>query len=158
MSETLPGADFPCAFAAIDAAYRERTRQIDELRPAIVAAICEALSAAGATCVVVTFDGYGDSGQIKSIDAFKGDDIAEMPTATITCRRVGYDGIVTDPEAVTVRDAIEALAYELLESTHPGWENEDGAYGEFSLDVAARTIKLNHNERFTDVASYSHEW
>jgi hypothetical protein len=158
MSETVPGDDFPDAFASIDAAYRERIRQSDALRPTIVAAICDALSAAGATCVVVTFDGYGDSGQIESIDAFNGENIVEMPTATIPCRRVGYDGSVTDLEDVAVRGAIEALAYELLESTHPGWENEDGAYGEFTLDVAARTISLDHNERFTDVTSYSHEW
>jgi ParB family transcriptional regulator, chromosome partitioning protein len=34
-----------------------------------------------------------------------------------------------------------------LEETHGGWENNDGAYGEFTFDVANRTITLAYNER-----------
>ena len=31
--------------------------------------------------------------------------------------------------------------------THDGWENSDGAYGDFTFDVAERTITLDYNER-----------
>ena len=31
--------------------------------------------------------------------------------------------------------------------THGGWENNDGAYGEYTFDVAERTITLDYNER-----------
>jgi hypothetical protein len=33
--------------------------------------------------------------------------------------------------------------------THCGWENNDGAYGDFIFDVAKRTITLDFNERYT---------
>ena len=46
------------------------------------------------------------------------------------------------------RDAVEALAYAFLEETHGGWENNEGAFGEFTFDVAERTITLDYNERF----------
>ena len=39
----------------------------------------------------------------------------------------------------------------ILEQTHGGWENNDGAYGEFTFDVAERTIKLDFNERISDI-------
>jgi hypothetical protein len=45
--------------------------------------------------------------------------------------------------------SIERLAYHLLERTHCGWENNDGAYGDFTFDVAERTITLDYNERYT---------
>jgi hypothetical protein len=55
----------------------------------------------------------------------------------------------TEPEraVMSVRDAIERLAYDFLEETHDGWENSHGAYGDFIFDVAERTITLDYNER-----------
>ncbi len=50
---------------------------------------------------------------------------------------------------VSIADAIERLAYDLLAQTHCGWENNDGAYGDFTFDVAERTITLDYNERYT---------
>ena len=47
----------------------------------------------------------------------------------------------------SVRDAVETLAYDFLEQTHGGWENNEGAYGEFTFDVGDRTIRLDYNER-----------
>jgi hypothetical protein len=32
--------------------------------------------------------------------------------------------------------------------THDGWENSDGAYGDFTFDIAERTITLDYNERY----------
>lgn len=55
-------------------------------------------------------------------------------------------------------EAIETLAYAFLESTHGGWENNGGAYGEFDFDVAAGTITLDYNERFESSENYTHEF
>jgi hypothetical protein len=49
-----------------------------------------------------------------------------------------------------VSDAVEALVYALLEETHGGWENNEGAYGEFTFNVTERTITLDYNERYED--------
>ena len=39
----------------------------------------------------------------------------------------------------------------ILEQEQGGWENNDGAFGEFTFDVAERTIELEFNGRFTDI-------
>ena len=41
----------------------------------------------------------------------------------------------------------QQLAFDFLSDTHGGWENNDGAYGEFCFDAAARCIHLEFNER-----------
>jgi len=55
-------------------------------------------------------------------------------------------------------DAIEKLAYDFLEEVHDGWENEDGAYGEFIFDVGERAIRLEYNERVMTTSYSEHEF
>ena len=50
------------------------------------------------------------------------------------------------------------LAYDFLEEVHDGWENEDGAYGEFVFDVGERTIRLEYNERVMTTSYSEHEF
>ena len=57
----------------------------------------------------------------------------------------------------TSKQAIETLAWDYLEIYY-GWENNDGAFGTFVFDVPARTITLEHNERYTEVNTTSHEF
>jgi len=60
-----------------------------------------------------------------------------------------WDQAEPERSPVSIADAIEQLAYDFLEQTHSGWEDNDGAYGDFTFDVAARTITLDYNERYT---------
>jgi hypothetical protein len=53
-----------------------------------------------------------------------------------------------DRSIVRVAEAVEQLAYDLLNDTHC-WENNDGAYSHFTFDVAERTITLDYKERYT---------
>lgn len=55
---------------------------------------------------------------------------------------------------MTLEAAIETLAWAYLEQTHSGWQDNDGAYGTFVFSVPDRSIKLEHNVRFTDVETY----
>ena len=130
----------------------------EALRPANKAALFDALAAAGVTQVVVAFDGYGDSGQVEGIDTLAGDRTVELPAAAITiCSPVwGTDEIRRN--TMSVHAAIEQFVYDLLAETHGGWENNDGAFGEFTFDVATRSISLDYNERFTSSEYYSHEF
>ena len=45
-----------------------------------------------------------------------------------------------------------------ISRNHSGWENNDGAYGTFVFDVPDRTITLEHNERYTEVDTTTHEF
>ncbi len=129
-----------------------------ELHPANKATLFAALGAAGITRVVLTFDGGGDSGQTENIEAFAGNDLRDLPDATVELRdllfREGEPRALSQPLA----DAIETLAYACLEQKHCGWENNEGGYGEFVFDVAEGTITLDYNERFESSENYTHEF
>lgn len=150
----LPSIDF----ARWEADRKAQTDLAATIRPANKQAVFDALAAARITSVIVTFDGCGDSGQIESIDAKAGDAGADLPHREIPIASVRWGDSEPTTVTMTVSDAIEQLAYDYLSETHCGWENNDGAYGEFVFDVTERTITLDHNDRYTAVESYSHEF
>lgn len=112
----------------------------------------------GITEIIVTFDGAGDSGQIEDIDARQGDVVVPMPAAEITLARVSWGISEISSSTMSLTEAVETLAYDLLSDTHGGWENCDGAFGEFHFDAEAGTILLDYNERFTSSEHYSHSF
>jgi hypothetical protein len=133
-SESSPASP-PAAPSAVTilAQYAEQNARRAQLRPTNKAALFDALAAAGVTHVLVVFDGCGDSGQVEAVTARTGEQPAALPTGDI--------------EFLTVAAAIESLAYDFLSEVASGWENNDGAYGEFTFDVGERTITLDYNER-----------
>lgn len=135
-----------------------RVRLAADCLPRNKAAIFDALASVGIASVIVLFDGYGDSGQIDSVDARTGDTTVVLPMTEIDFEDIGDGSTTTDIRRVKLPDAVEALAYRLLYDTYPGCENNDGAFGELNFDVVARSITLDHNVRFTDATTYSHVW
>lgn len=157
MTETEPAAAAADDFTAFMDQCKEQRAREEAVLPGNKAAIFDALAAAGISRVVVNFDGYGDSGQIENIDAYRGEsDFVALPETEVTIASAswGDPGIVA--QTMTLEGAIEQMAYDLLSSTHGGWENNDGAYGEFSFDVQERVIDLDYNERFTSSEYSSH--
>ena len=106
----------------------------------------------------MTFDGYGDSGQIENVDVRAGDDYVAMPDARIELAQALWRQSAPERSTVTIAVAVESLVYDVLERTHGGWENNDGAYGDITSDVAERTITLDYNERHTASENYTHSF
>jgi hypothetical protein len=126
---------------------QEYARLCASIHPQNKAALFDALSPYSITHVVVTFDGCGDSGQIEDISAKAGDKDAALPSTNIEIARASWGSPDIVRSNHSVSDAIQELAYELLRQIHAGWENNEGAYGEFTFDVAERTITLDYNQR-----------
>lgn len=140
-------------YAALDAAHQALSAR---LHPANKADLFAVLDGAVIAKVTVAFDGYGDSGQIESIDAIGKDGVSrELPATSITIRRARWGEAEPASEEMTVAESVERLAYDLLGGAHPGWEINDGSYGSFIFDVAAGTITLDCNLRFTDSELHS---
>jgi len=118
------------------------------------AALFDALAAAGITTVVVNFDGCGDSGQVEMIEARTGDDDCALPAVEVEIASMGWGTDTIDRQTQPVREAIETLVYDVLSQTHGGWENNDGACGDFTFDVTERTITLDYNERCMDYSQH----
>ena len=77
-----PDEDIDARIACVLAEYEAHDRRSAALFPANKAALFDALGAAGITTVTVTFDGYGDSGQIEEITAQQGDRVVDLPAST----------------------------------------------------------------------------
>lgn len=115
------------------------------------------MAAANIQTVVIAFDGSGDSGQIENIAALGAEDSeVPLPEQEIEIQVVQFEGPSISVVKQTLREVLESLAYDFLEQTHDGWEDGDGAYGEFTFDVIARSIALDYNERFVDSTNFQH--
>ncbi len=158
MSDTQQTIDPAALWAQIEAQHAVRSRLAEEALPRNKAALFDELSAAGITSVLVTFDGVGDSGQIEGIDAAIDGAPAELPVVEIEIATPAWDGSGLDRRTCTLPEAIETLAYHLLEESHGGWENNEGAFGEFTFTVAERTIALDYNERIETSEYHGHAW
>jgi hypothetical protein len=120
----------------------------------------------GVDGATVTFDGSGDSGSIHDIDLYRedGDDINGILLKNVSGAKVlistGFDsqGFVENfsEATLTVHDLIESICYDALKAKHEGWENNEGAYGEFNFSSDNRTIGMEFNERMTE--QHSHEF
>jgi hypothetical protein len=105
---------------------------------AAILAECENLSAAGVTFVAVHFDGCGDSGVSEEVKCYDSDHYAYEGQA-----RVAHD-------AAYLQDHFETLV--------PfGYENDCGVFGDVVLDVGARKITVEPNDRFEDYTTSSYE-
>jgi hypothetical protein len=147
MSDTEPTAAFLSPSDPWQQQERELARIASEVLPANKTALFDALAAAGITTVIVNFDGCGDSGQVEMIEAKAGDDVIPLPTVQIEIASAVWGSTTIDRQTRPLEEAIEILVYDVLNQNHGGWENNDGAYGEYTFDVAERTITLDYNER-----------
>ena len=120
------------------------------------AAVFTALEVACVTQISITFDGYGDSGQIEDISACVGEKRVPIPDCMIETLDTTWPQSEPTLSGVNLSAALENLAYDVLAQTHCGWENNDGAYGDIVFDTAARSIKLEYNERYTTSENFTH--
>lgn len=155
-------------FETYQARYATFLRLTEEAAPANKAALFEVLTAAGIHTVGVMFDGSGDAGQIESIHAFAGQPVdagvaggcvsLPAPETLVPFSVVDWERMQIISRPQSARDVIETMAYSLLEQTHAGWENNDGAYGQFTFTVGSRTITLEYNERHMESDYHEHEF
>jgi hypothetical protein len=110
-------------------------------------ALFDALARARIDTVEVTFNGYADEGQIDGAIADGEGADTDLQSIHAEIARVEPGSHIVTRQTLSVKDAIEKLVYDLLEQTYSGWEDNQGAYGDFLFHVAERTITLNFNER-----------
>jgi len=114
--------------------------RLANVRNRLLAAARQLKDAAVAT-VHIFYDGCGDSGQIETIE-YTGAD--------------GKSIDIADRVAITESELLD-LFYDLIEVRHAGWENNDGAFGEFAWDLATGSLKHSHSDRFTDYETTEHD-
>ena len=122
----------------IEGANSEPLSSEEAQAKATILAECENLAAASVTFVAVHFDGYGDSGVSEEVRCFDSEYYAYEEHEP-----VAYD-------AAYLQEHFEALV-------PMGYENDCGGFGDVVLDVAARKITVERNDRFEDYTTSTYE-
>lgn len=139
--------------------YYRRRKTLARANESNKALVFDELARAGITRVTVTFDGEGDSGQIEVIVAYAGEaTLIPVPRILLTINVVPWNATEINQGETSLPEAIESLCYDYLAQEHDGWENNDGANGEFVFDVTACTVTLEFNGRFTDYHTETHSF
>lgn len=134
--------------------YEEAASKKQESMRGLRGKVMEALVAAGAKSVTVSFDGYGDSGEVggPEVSPKEAESVLNefVPGTTHEASEWSGNGgegrLVHTTRDRTVSEAISELCYTLLEN-HGGWEINEGSFGEFAIDPNADEISLTFNQR-----------
>ena len=112
-------------YAAVAAKWRAER---EAANAAMRADLLARLRVLGVTEVIARYEGYGDSGNVE--------ELALQPDQTD----------LPDDLETALRDFAWSFAYHL----HPGFENNEGGYGELTWDVSADSITLDHADRYVE--------
>lgn len=105
----------------------------------------------------IIYDGWADDGDLETIVLTRTDKTQvpnDHPVWEEPC--TGCEGVHSS-KTVTVREALEDIAWWLLETFYPGFENDEGAAGEIVLDFWGNKISIDHDVRFYAYERHSEE-
>lgn len=118
--------------------YSEPIEEQQMAAKAAILAECDKLSAAGVKFVAVHFDGYGDDGTTEDVKCYAGDTYTWGEHEPI------------DYDVSRLQEHFESLV--------PfGYENDCGGFGDVILDVTARKLTVERNNRFEDYTTSTYE-
>lgn len=126
-------------------------------------ALLDALRAADATSAVISYSGYGDSGNANEISIRNADggEINGTATVTVMQARSRYVEGKWETSHVLVdqslRDALGAFADHAVGLYHPGFGNNEGGDGEITFDCAESTITMDHRDLYVESVHSGHD-
>ena len=113
----------------------ESQRRAAEQRVETRAALLTELRALNVTSIEVQYEGYGDSGNVEDV--------------------------VVTPDAITLteemRRRVEDFGWDFAYALSPGFENNEGGYGELTWALEADKIDVSHSNRYIASATTEHE-
>jgi hypothetical protein len=132
---------------------KDRHDESASARDKLKSRIFEELAKTEAVTVDIQYNGSGDSGDIEHVIArdANGDEIELIGPQCIESQEnySQFDGekwaTVKRDKLISLGEALEEFAYHALEARHPGWEINEGAYGNLELDVKKKTVTMKHN-------------
>jgi len=105
---------------------------------AALLAECDELAAAGVTFVAVHFDGSGDEGATEDVKCYDSEDYAHDESEPV------------EHDASHMQDHFDTLV-------PYGYQNGCGGFGDVVVDVKARTITVERNDRIEDYTTTTYE-
>jgi hypothetical protein len=118
-------------YAQMLEAQQRAAEQRVETRAALLAELC----ALGVTKIEVQYEGYGDSGNVE--------DVVVTPD--------------TIKLAEDMRRRVEDFGWDFAYALSPGFENNEGGYGELTWALATDKIDVSHANRYIETNTTEHE-
>ena len=113
----------------------EAQKRAAEQRVETRAALLFELRALGVTSIEVQYEGYGDSGNVEDV--------------------------VVTPDAITLteelRRRVEDFGWDFAYALSPGFENNEGGYGELTWVLETDKIDVSHSNRYIETKTTEHE-
>jgi hypothetical protein len=113
----------------------EAQRRAAEQRVETRAALLTELRGLGVTGIDVQYEGYGDSGNVEEVTVTPG-------TVTLT---------------EELRRQVEDFGWDFAYSLSPGFENNEGGYGELAWALETDKIDVSHSNRYIETNTTEHE-
>jgi len=113
----------------------ETQRRAAEQRVETRAALLSELRALGVRSIEVQYEGYGDSGNVEDV-------VVTPDTIALT-------------EVLRLR--VEDFGWDFAYALSPGFENNEGGYGELTWSLDADKIDVSHSNRYIETATTEHE-
>ncbi len=93
------------------------------------------LRALGVTEVIAEYEGYGDSGNVEDV-------VVTPDTITLT---------------EELRRRVEDFGWDFAYALSPGFENNEGGYGELIWSLETDKIDVSHSNRYIETNTTEHE-
>ena len=107
--------------------------------------------------ITADYDGQGDEGHLQSwsLHTAESEDITEEISSTIIVLPTIYHraSSVENTEA-SLRNAIPDILESLIQSSYPGYENNEGAFGEIAFVIDNGSLNIQHKERIIETEFY----
>lgn len=113
----------------------EAQKRAAEERVETRVALLSELRALGVTSIEVQYEGYGDSGNVE--------DVVVTPDT------------ITLPEEL--RSRVEDFGWDFAYALSPGFENNEGGYGELTWALEVDKIDVSHSNRYIATNTIEHE-
>ena len=113
----------------------ESQRRAAEQRVETRAALLSELRALGVRSIEVQYEGYGDSGNVEDV-------VVTPDTITLT---------------EELRCRVEDFGWDFAYALSPGFENNEGGYGEMTWSLEADKIDVSHSNRYIETNTTEHE-
>jgi hypothetical protein len=113
----------------------ESQRRAAEQRVETRAELFVELRALGITNIEVQYEGYGDSGNVEDV-------VVTPDTVTLT---------------EELRRRVEDFGWDFAYALSPGFENNEGGYGELTWSLEADKIDVSHSSRYIETDTTAHE-
>ncbi|GGE52586.1 hypothetical protein GCM10011360_44340 [Primorskyibacter flagellatus] len=113
----------------------EAQQRATEQRVETRAALLSELRALGVTNIEVQYEGYGDSGNVEDV-------VVAPDTITLT---------------EDLRRRVEDFGWDFAYALSPGFENNEGGYGELTWVLETDKIDVSHSNRYIETNTTEHE-